>query len=645
VKNVESPQNCAACNKVEQRFFKKYRSFLLSTGTLIPLANAVLLLAGFISGAFLKWEYAKWFYLASAVVGGAPIFRLAAVNVVKHFDLTAGVMVSIAMTAAIIVGEYSAAALVALMMLVGEMLEDFTVARADNALDELEELLPITANVKKNGEDSPVLLEEVQTGDIVVVRPGEHIPVDGVVEKGSASVNQAAITGESIPVDKEPGERVFAGTVCMSGFLEVTVSMTGKTTMVGRMIDLVKDARSTQAPVQRIANKYAQFFTPFALVVAAIAFLLTNDIMRSITVLVVLCPCSLVLATPTALTAAIGNSSRNGILVKSGPVMEQLGKVDIIAFDKTGTLTLGEARLKETVPLNGMEKGRILTLAAAAERSSEHPLAKAIVTAARENDLTIPESMDFETVPGHGVRASVDGVSVTVGERMLHHYNILVDEKTAAQSETYSDSGNMVIPVAVEEQVVGLLILSDTVRSESEQAVLDLKGLSIPEVILVSGDKKSVAESVGAQLGVDGVHAELLPEEKLDLIRDFRKQGKKVAFVGDGINDAPALALADVGIAMGGIGTHVAMETADTVLFTDRLYHLPYLIALSKKTLKTIRNNVIFSMSMNFLSVVLSIFGVIGPVVGAIMHEASALPVVANSARLIRTKPKYGEKR
>jgi Cd2+/Zn2+-exporting ATPase len=414
----------------------------------------------------------------------------------------------------------------------------------------------------------------------------------------------------------------------------------GQGTTLGHMVELVKQARSTQAPVQRVANQYAQYLTPLAIAIAVVTYFITRDVTRAITVLIVICPCSLVLATPTAVVAAIGNAARRGVLVKHGPAMEQIGKVDVVALDKTGTVTLGEPRVQQTLPLNGMSPPEILALAACAERSSEHPLAQAIVSAAHEAGLELDVPQEFDALPGHGVCARVQDRTVAIGERMLRRLQINVVPGVQTQIAELQAQGKTVVPVAVDEKLAGLLVIADTVRAESSQAVARLKSMGVAETVLISGDAQAVADAVGGSLGVDRVYGEILPEGKLSLIRELQAQGRTVAFVGDGVNDAPALAAADVGIAMGNIGTNVAMETADVVLLTDHLDRLPYLIDLSRASLKTIRNNVILSMSVNVLSVVLSIGGVIGPVLGAVMHELSALPVVANSARLIHWKKK-----
>jgi heavy metal translocating P-type ATPase len=406
------------------------------------------------------------------------------------------------------------------------------------------------------------------------------------------------------------------------------------------MIALVQQARDTQAPVQRVANRYAQYLTPMALVIAIITFLLTKDITRSITVLIVICPCSLVLATPTAIVAAIGNAAKHGILVKHGPAMEQIGKVDVVAFDKTGTLTLGEPSVQETISLNGMDPQQILALAASAERSSEHPLGRAIIAAASQARLETGIPSEFESLPGHGIRATIQGHEVVIGGRMLASQGIEISKAVQVKVDDWSFQGDTVVPISIDKQIAGLVVISDTVRPASKQAIANLRTLDIQETVLISGDSRAVAEAVGDELGVDRVYSETLPEQKLAIIQELQAHGRKVAYVGDGVNDAAALAAADVGIAMGDIGTSVALETADVVLLTDNITSLSYLVSLGQTGLRVIRNNVIFAMSMNILSVVLSTLGVIGPVGGAIMHEASALPVAANSARLIARQVK-----
>jgi len=621
-------------------FFTKYREFLLSPGIITAAVNTVFLVIGFILEFSGNKQLADISFLISAVVGGFPVFKLAVTNVLRDFDMTAGVMVTIAMVAALIVGEYSAMALVAFMMIIGEALEDFTRERADHALRELNELVPAMVTIRLDDEDVEVPISQVKTGDTVLVRPGGRIPVDGAIVEGYASVDQSSITGESIPLDKTVDEQVYAGTLLSSGALSIKVESVGNGTTLGQMIYLVEEAQSSQAPVQRVANKYANYFAPTAIFIAGVTYLVTGEILRAVTMLVAICPCSLVLATPTAIVAAIGNTARNGVLVKHGTAMEQVGKVDVVAFDKTGTVTFGEPKVTRIDTWNDYSEDQLLTLAASAERSSEHPLAKAILREAKNRDLPLSSPDNFESFTGLGIKASVSGKTVTIGERMLNDVEIAPSVEELAVMESNKTSGYTVIPVAVDGEMAGLINVEDTVRDESAVAIRNLQKLGITKTILITGDSKAVGDKVGSELGVTESYSEVLPEQKLEVIRKLQAEGHHVAFIGDGVNDAPALAAADVGIAMGSIGTAVAMETADIVLLTDDIGQVPYVIELSKATMSTIKWNIAISMSIVLTSVALSALGVFGPVIGAIMHEVAAVPVIANAARLITRKPK-----
>jgi heavy metal translocating P-type ATPase len=631
---------CNDCRTTPPGFFTKYREFLMSPGMLTAAINTVFLVIGFALEFGGNHQLADYSFLISAVVGGYPVFKLAVTNVLRDFDMTAGVMVSVAMVAALIVGEYSAMALVAFMMVIGEALEDFTRERADHALKELNELVPAMVTIRLEGEDVEVPIAQVRKGDLVLVRPGGRVPVDGEVVGGDASVDQSAITGESIPVDRALGDHVYAGTLLSSGAFTVKVEDVGSGTKLGQMIHLVEEAQSTQAPVQRVANKYANYFAPVAIFIAGLTWFVTGEILRGVTMLVAICPCSLVLATPTAVVAAIGNTARNGVLVKHGTAMEQIGKVDVVAFDKTGTVTFGEPMVTRLDALNGYSEEELLKLAASAERSSEHPLGKAIINEAKARQLGLSLLENFEAIPGHGIQATIDGKSVAIGERMLAQQGFNPSPKEAALITSNKEKGYTVIPVSVDGGLAGLINVEDTVRAESSEAIRNLEKLGITRTILITGDSKAVGEKIGSELGVAEVISEALPEQKLEVIRDLQSQGRHVAFIGDGVNDAPALAAADVGIAMGSIGTAVAMETADIVLLTDDVGQVPYVIELSKATLSTIKWNIIISMTIVMGSVGASALGYIGPVIGAIMHEVAAVPVIANAARLISRKPK-----
>lgn len=631
--------DCEDCRASRPNFFARYRDFLLSRDTIIALINAVLLLAGFILSISGAPDTGRWFYLGSALIGGIPLFLLAGKAVFIRHDITAGFMASVAMIAAIIIGEYSAAALVVFMFAIGDWLESLTVARADNALKDLAKLIPATVTVVRDQKEIVLPIEQIISGDIVLVRSGERIGVDGVIRDGSGSVNQSAITGESMPIEKKVGDEVFAGTLNEVGALEIKVTRIGAETTLGQIVKLVKDAQKSQAPVQRIANKYARILVPITFGIAVLVYLLTRDIVRSITILVVVCPCALVLATPTAVVAAIGNAAKRGMLVKSGAVIEQVGKVDVVAFDKTGTLTHGQPIVQQIIPLDGYQADQILSFASSIERGSEHPIGRSIVKAGLDHQIKLENVEGFAVLPGFGVTGHVNTHRIVIGNRaLLSERDILWTEEVDQQVQQLELQGQTVIPVAVDGALKGLITLADTPRLEARQAISELKRIGIQEVIMITGDNPRTAERIAKELGIDRVYAEVLPQNKLQIIRDLQAQGKKVAFVGDGVNDAPALAAAEVGIAMGLAGTDVALETADIGLMADEIERIPQIIGLSRQALGVIRQNVIFSMSMNVLSVILGGFGIIGPVIGALMHEASALPVLANSARLINTK-------
>ena len=620
-------------------FFTRYRDFLLSKETIIAFINGSLLVAGFIVSILGSPSTGRWLYLASAVIGGMPLFMLATKGLIIHHDVTAGVMVSVAMIAAILIGEYSAAALVVFMMAIGDWLENFTIARANNALRDLSQLVPPVVTVRRDGAEKNIPIDQVILGDIVLVHTGERVGVDGTVLSGNGSVNQAAITGESMPVEKKKGDEVFAGTLNQLGVMEIIVTRLGKDTTLGQIVKLVKDAQASQAPVQRVANKYAKILVPITFSIAIIVYLITQDITRSITVLVVVCPCALVLATPTAVVAGIGNAAKRGMLVKSGAAIERIGKVQIVAFDKTGTLTFGKPVVNEIIPINSLSPDELLSITATAERFSEHPIGRSLVEACHEHKLKLGEPQDFTVLPGFGVLATVNQCKVVIGSRsLLNERGIPWADSLEEKVKILEQNGATVIPVAVDGEVVGLITMVDMPRSEAKAAIAELKQLGIEEVIMITGDNQSAAGLIARELGIDRFYAEVQPQDKLRIVRELQAGGKMVLFAGDGVNDAPALAAADISVAMGLAGTHVAMETADIGLMSDEIARLPQIIRISRKALSVIRQNVIFSMSMNLLSVILGSFGIIGPVFGALMHETSALPVLANSSRLINFK-------
>jgi Cd2+/Zn2+-exporting ATPase len=631
---------CVTCVRGGQRFVGRYRDFLLAPGTLFTLASLLLLIVAIIQTpeGLVNPSYAHtWLYLASALVGSVYIWW-SAIGGIRERDFTADIPVSFATAAALIIGQYSAAAVVAVLLLLGGMLEEFVSARAGNALDSLAKLLPDRVTVRRDGEDRVVPLEEVQNGDLVLIRTGERIPVDGVVAMGSASINQAAITGESLAVEKQPGDTVFAGTLNELGALEVHTTKVGEETTLGQIRRMVEEAKAQKAPIERILNRYAKFYTPTALILGALVWWWSGDILRAITILIVFCPCVMVLATPTALVASIGNAALRGSLVKKGATIEAMANVTAVAFDKTGTLTFGQPKLTTLDPLGQMTETELLRLAAIVEKLSEHPLGRAVVQAAIARGLTVPDPEEFTVLPGLGVRTRIEGAEVIIGRpRLLSEQGITVDPQTLARARNLAAVGRTVILVAHNSQVVGMLVLEDTLRPEASQVVTRLKKLGI-RTVLVTGDNTVTAQRIAGELGISEVHAEVLPAQKVEIVKQLQAQGWSVAFVGDGVNDGPALATANVGVAMGLGGTDVAIETAEIALLSDDLTKLPHLLSLSRQAMRAIKQNLIFSLGVLAIAVGLAVPGILAPVTGALLHELSSIPVIANSARLIGVK-------
>jgi Zn2+/Cd2+-exporting ATPase len=631
---------CVTCIRGGRRFVGRYRDFLLAPGTIFTLVSLLLLVIATIQapdGVINSAHAHTWLYLASALVGSIYIWW-SAIQGIRARDFTADIPVSFATAAALIIGQYSAAAVVAVLLLLGGMLEEFVSARAGNALDSLAKLLPDRVTVRRDGEDLVVPLEEVQSADLVLIRSGDRIPIDGVVARGMASVNQAAITGESLAVEKQRGDAVFAGTLNELGALEVRATKVGEETTLGQIRRMVEEAQRQKAPIERILNRYAKFYTPAALILGALVWWVSGDILRAITILIVFCPCVMVLATPTALVASIGNAALRGSLVKKGATIEALAKVTAVAFDKTGTLTFGQPKLATIQPLEEMTETELLRLAAIAEKLSEHPLGRAIVQAALAREVAVPDPEEFIVLPGLGVQARINEGEVIIGRpRLLSEQGITVQEEVAVRARNLASVGRTVILVAHNRQVVGMLVLEDTLRPEAGQVIRRLKKLGI-RTVLVTGDNSVTAERIAGELGISEVHADVLPAQKVEIVKQLQAQGMNVAFVGDGVNDGPALATANVGVAMGLSGTDVAIETAEIALLSDDLTKLPHLLSLSRQAMRAIKQNLIFSLSVLAIAVGLAIPGILLPVTGALLHELSSIPVIANSARLIGIK-------
>jgi len=471
--------------------------------------------------------------------------------------------------------------------------------------------------------------------DLLLVRSGERIAVDGIVVSGTASVNQATITGESLTVEKKAGDQVFAGTLIEVGALEVNVTKVGRETTLGQIRAMIEEAKAQKPPIERLLNRYAKIYMPTALVGGALLWWWSGDILRAITMLIVFCPCVIVLATPTALVASIGNAALRGSLIKKGATVEALSKVDTVIFDKTGTLTAGRPRLVQTMSLAGISENELLEKAAIAEKFSEHPLGRATVQAACESGMVIPDPESFQALPGMGIRARVNGQNMFLGRMStLKDQGFLISKGVEETASRLESAGSSVILASISGKAAGFLIFEDEIRSQSKTAVEDLRQLGLHTVI-VTGDNLTATERVANDIGIEEIFAEKMPSEKVEIVKKLQSQGHRVAFVGEGVNDGPALAQADVGIAMGLTGTDVAIETADVGLLSDDLSKLPHLVMVSRKAITTIKHNLIFSIGILAMAVILTVPGILTPVTGAMLHELSSIPVIINSMRLI----------
>ena len=576
------------------------------------------------------------------VLCGVPIILEAFVGLVTAFDIKADVLVSLALIASVAIGEIFAAGEIAFIMQLGSLLEELTVARARAGIEKLVHLTPRTARrLTPEGEET-VPAEAVAVGDVLRVLPGETIPVDGVVRSGQTAVNQAVMTGESLPVDKGPGDEVFSGTVNQFGAFEMEAAKVGEDSSIQRMIRLVQSADAGKAKIVGLADRWATWIVVIALTAAALTWLITGQVIRAVTILVVFCPCALVLATPTAIMAAIGNATKHGFLVREGDALERLSAVSHVAFDKTGTLTYGRPQVAAVESfLPAYPEEALYTLCAAAEQLSEHPLGKAVVRShGQASEAPLPPAEDFQMIPGQGVSAAIEGKRVLAGnEKLLLAEGVALSGELRRAAANHLDRGCTVVYVAVDGAAAGLVVLSDTLREESAAMVEKLEGLGVTPVLL-TGDHESAASAMAHRLGIGEVHAGCLPEDKLKWIADRQARGQAVCMIGDGVNDAPALKRADVGIAMGGVGSDIAVDAADIALVDDEVKELPHLLALSRRMMTTIKGNLIFSMGLNFLAIILAIVGTLNPVVGALVHNAGSVLVIVNSAFLLTWRRK-----
>ncbi len=574
-----------------------------------------------------------------AIILGFPILRLAVKDIIRGM-LTINELVAIAFLAAIASGEsqlggYQTAGIVAFFMLLGELIETRTAAGARASIASLVKLTPSKARRILGKEEEEIPASELNIGDIIRIRPGDNIAADGKIISGQGSINQANITGESLPVDKSSGDEVFAGTTNLNGVLEIEVTRAGEDTTFGRVRDLILSAEQTKLPIMRIIDQYMGYYTPLVLVIAAIVWFFTHDIERVVSVLVIACPCAFILASPTAMVAALASAARLGVLIKNVGDIEIAARINAFVFDKTGTLTTGQLAVSRLAPQGDIKPAELLKIAATAEKFSNHPTAKALATLAKEADLDLTDPTDFKETAGKGVEAKVDGANVVIGRAQWLRDNG-VGDNFESQVDLKEAEGYSLLYVAKEGTFIGWIGLQDATRSEAKEALSDLLNSGVQRVAMVSGDRKPVATRVAAEIGCAEVVAECLPQNKVDFVSDLKKRGYRVAVIGDGVNDAPALAAGDMGVAMGAAGSEVAIQSATIALMNSDLRRLPFLVRLSRQTRTVINQNFLFGILFIIGGMIGASYGVINPIVAAILHNAGSLIVVFNSARLVR---------
>ena len=576
------------------------------------------------------------------IISGIPLLYLAVWRIIYNpgiSKISSALLITIAMFAAIAIGDLFAAGEVAFIMAIGAILEEMTTNRAKKGLKKLISLAPTQGRRLKDGKEEMIPAAEIRQDDVLRILPGETIPVDGKILTGETSVDQSIMTGESLPVDKSVGDEVFCGTINRFGSIDITATKVGEDSSLQKLIRMVQDAENKQAPMQRIADKVASWLVPVALLIAIGAYIGTGNIVTAVTVLVVFCPCALVLATPTAIMAAIGQATKHGVIIKSGEALEKMGKVDTIAFDKTGTLTYGRLDVSDILPFDkNLDEMSLLALTASAEAKSEHPLGKAIVSCANEKGLSLTESSAFKMITGKGIYAEISGEKLFCGnEKFLNENGVAIDNTVQTVLMKLRTQGKASILVASGTRCIGVIALSDVLRPEAKDMVSRLSSMHT-RTVLLTGDNEKTANYFAEQVGISEVRAELLPEEKVQSIEELQRENHKVCMIGDGVNDAPALKTAEVSVAMGNMGSDIAIDAADIALMSDDISKIPYLKRLSNATVATIKFSITLSMCINFVAIVLSLLQLLNPTTGALVHNAGSCFVVLIAALLYDRK-------
>jgi len=626
----------------EQKTFIQAHKDSIITGL-----SAVLFLAGWLLGLAGYATIEVSLLALSIIIGGYKTARSALYGLKKlNFDMN--VLMTIAVIGAIAIGEWIEGALVVIFFSLSNTLSVYTLEKARNSIKALMGLAPKEAAIIRNGEEIRLPVEEIQIDDVMIVKPGEKIAMDGIIVKGSSSINQAAITGESMPVEKEVGNEVFAGTVNQQGSIQVKVTKLVEDTTLAKIIHLVQEAQGQRAKSQEYIDRFAKVYTP---VVIALAILITvippllfdgiwsDWIYRGLALLIAACPCALVISSPVSIISAIGNAANNGVLIKGGVFLEEAGAIKAIAFDKTGTLTVGHPEVTDILAIKGTSENEFLAISAALEKHSEHPLAAAIVRKAERDKITLPEADDFSAITGKGAKGKVHGTLYYIGNPRL--FNELGTDLSMVQDDIkrLQQEGKTVMILGTENTIIGIIAVADKVRDLSKDAITRLKEAGIERTIMLTGDNQATAKAIAQEIGIDEFHAELLPEDKVKAVKELQKKYGKIAMVGDGINDAPALATSNLGIAMGVAGTDAALETADIALMADDLTKLPFTIRLSRATLRNIKQNIWFSNGINFITMILIVPGFVSLLFVALADVLAAVLVVLNAMRLLKINP------
>jgi len=578
----------------------------------------------------------------SIILCGVPIVKGAIEGLITEFDIKADVLVAIALVASVLIGEIFAAGEVAFIMTLGALLEERTVAKARQGIENLVNLTPPTGRVVLDGVESIISADEIKVSDILRVLPGETVAVDGLIVSGQTSINQSVMTGESLPVDKGVNDEVFSGTVNQFGAFDMKATKVDEDSSLKKMIKLVESADASKAEIVGMADRWATWIVVIALVASISTWFVTGEIIRSVTILVVFCPCALVLATPTAIMAGIGNATKHGILVREGDALERLAKVTKIAFDKTGTLTYGKPSVVTVESFNeNISPEKLLTMTASAELRSEHPLGKAIVSHFKTRSNTaLEDPQEFLLIAGRGVKATVSENTILAGNaELLNENSVIISENIIEKASAYINDGCTTIYIAINSCIAGFIALSDTLREDSPSIIKKLNSINV-ESILLTGDNPQAASHIANRVGITNVYSECLPEDKMSAIETYQNKNEMICMIGDGINDAPALKKANVGIAMGGIGSDIAVDAADIALVSDDIKAIPHLFSLSQKTMTTIKWNLSLSMLLNFAAIILAMTGILNPVLGALVHNLGSVAVIINSALLLNFKSK-----